>query len=185
MESPAATAGSLRALMLLCCLCLVLCAGPASARLASVPIDDLIARSDAIVIATVAEVSPGPASLGELVYAKAVVQQTLKGSLTGAFSFRASPTWVCDISSAVKDEVALFFLMRQSDGTFALQHAGRGRMPFRKVAGKNYVTVWDEVRLPGSAPTIAGPDSRYDFIVSVELAYVETLIRKYRTASAL
>ena len=169
----------MRRLILLCCLHVLLCADLATAKVASVPIEELIASSDAIVIATVSELIPDSNASSERVYARGLVQRTLKGSLAGSFRFVASPGWICDISGAVKDEIALFFLVRGGDGTFIIKHAGRGRMPFRIVGGGTYVTLWNDVRLPNGARTIAGPDPKYPFIVSVELAYVEALIQKH------
>ncbi len=50
-------------------------------------------------------------------------------------------------------------------------------MPLRTVDGKTYVPLWNDIVLPKAAPTVAGPDPRYGFIVSVELsAYIESLI---------
>jgi hypothetical protein len=150
----------------------------ASARIGSAPIEQLIAFSDAIVVAKVSELLPTSTSEKDLVYATASIQRTLKGSLADSFMFRASSGWICDTSGAVKDETALFFLGRGDDGTFYIQWAGRGRMPLREANGKTYVTLWDNVVLPKDAPTIAGPDPRYGFIKSIELSYVEGLIRQ-------
>jgi hypothetical protein len=155
----------------------------AGARISSVPIEDLIATTDAIVIAKVTELLPTSSDKGDLVYASALVQKTLKGKLSGSFMFMASAGWVCDSSGAIKDETALFFLGHADNGMYYIDMAGRGRMPFREVEGKTYVTLWDEVILPKDAPLIAGPDARYTFIRSVELSYIEGLIRKHRRAA--
>lgn len=156
----------------------------ASARISSISIEELIAQSDEIVIATVTELLPTSTSDKDLVYASASIQRKLKGSLTESFLFQASAGWICDTSGAVKDETALFFLGRGSDGTFYIQDAGRGRMPFRVIDGKTYVTLWDDdVRLPKDSPTVPGPDPRYNFIKSVELTYLEGLIRKQLRAA--
>jgi hypothetical protein len=155
----------------------------ASARIGSTTIEELIARSDEIVIATVSELLPTSTSDKDLVYATASIQRTLKGSLSDSFLFRASAGWICDTSGAVKDETALFFLGRGDDGTFYIQHAGRGRMPLRVIDGKTYVTLWDNVVLPKEAPTVAGPDPRYEFIKSIELTYIEGLVRKQLRAA--
>ncbi len=155
----------------------------ASARIGSAPIDQLIAHSDAIVVAKVSELLPTSTSEKDLVYATASIQRTLKGTLADSFLFRASGGWICDTSGAVKDETALFFLGRGDDGTFYIQWAGRGRMPLREIDGKTYVTLWDNVVLPKGAPMVPGPDPRYDFIRSVELTYIEDLIRKQLRAA--
>ena len=170
----------MRAPNLLSLLCVLFFAVPAVAKVGPLPIERLVTGSDEIVIATVTDVSSAPTQDMQPVYANAVVQRALKGSLAGAFRFRAYPTWSCDVSDAVKDEAVLLFLKRDSDGTFSIQYAGRGRMPLRVADGRTYVTLWDDVVLPAAAPTIAGPDPRYSFIVSVELEYIESLIVKSR-----
>ena len=152
----------------------------ASARLGSMRIEDLVVYSDEIVLAKVTELLPTSGSERDLVYASATVLETFKGSLSGTFLLRASPGGICDDSKAIKDETALFFLNRGDDGIYSIYFAGRGRMPLREVDGKTYVSLWDEVMLPDRAPTIAGPDPRYSFINSVELDYLEALIRKNR-----
>lgn len=48
----------MRSLTLLCALCVFLCAAPASAKVAAIPIEELVAGSDEIVVATVKELSP-------------------------------------------------------------------------------------------------------------------------------
>jgi hypothetical protein len=79
--------------------------------------------------------------------------------------------------AANEGETILLFLYRQDKGTFGIQLFGRGRMPLRKLGGKTYATLWSpEIILPTDAPTIPGPDSRYDFIVSVELDFLEQQI---------
>jgi len=158
------------------CLLGVLMLSSASARISSSPIEELIARSDEIVIAKVTELLPTSSTQGDLVYASASVEKTLKGKLSGSFMFVASADWVCDTSGAIKDETALFFLGHADNGMYYIQMAGRGRMPFRQVDGKTYVTLWDDVLLPEDAPLIPGPDARSTFIRSVELGYIEGLI---------
>ena len=175
--------GNIRTLTNLCCFCIVLFGAPASAKVAAVPLEELVTGSDEIVVATVTEVSSESTS-GPRTYASAVVARTIKGSLQGSFNFLASPTWTCDISDAVKGETVLLFLKQQSDHSFIIQHSGRGRMPLRVVGGRTYVTLWNDVRLPGDAPTVAGPDPRYDFIVSVELSYMKAMILKHKDRKA-
>jgi len=153
----------------------------ASARIAPSTLDDLIADSDEIVIARVTELLPTSSSDRDLVYASATVERTLKGSLKDSFLFRASPAGICDASGAVKDETAVFFLGRNSDGTFYIAGAGRGHLPLREVDGNSYVTFTNAgLVIPDSLPTIPGPDPRYSFIVSVALKNLETMIRNHR-----
>jgi len=160
------------------CLLGMLISVTASARLGSVKLEELVVYSDEIVLAKVTELLPTSGSERDLIYASASVQETLKGSLSGSFLFKASPQGICDDSKAIKDETALFFLDRGSDGIYSIHYAGRGRMPVREVGGKIYVSLWDEVTLPEGAPRIAGPDPKYSFITSVELDYLEAMIRK-------
>jgi hypothetical protein len=166
-------------------LCLLSCLlfASADARISSSPISELIASSDEIVIAKVNELLPTSSDKGDLVYASASVEKTLKGKLAGSFMFMASAGWVCDTSGAIKDETALLFLGRSDNDMYYIAMAGRGRMPFRDVDGKTYVTLYDDVILPPGAPVIAGPDTRYSFIRSVELSYIEGLIRQQRRAA--
>jgi hypothetical protein len=153
----------------------------AGARVAPSSLDDLIADSDAIVIAKVTELLPTSTSDRELVYASATVEKTLKGSLRDSFLFRASSAGICDSSGAVKDETALFFLGRNSDGTFYVKGSGRGRLPLSEIDGKFYVTFSNmEVPIPDSLPTIAGPEPKLSFIISVALEDMETMISRHR-----
>jgi hypothetical protein len=172
---------NLRKVALLPVAVLLLFNAPSNGRIASISIDELIAQSDAIVIATVSEIAADSNSANAIMYATALVQRSLKGSLNGNFRFYASGGWVCDTSSAVQDETALFFLGLSENGTYYIQHAGRGRMPLRDVDGKTYVTLWDDVRLSKGAPMIAGPEPKYQFIKSVELGYLESLVKRQKS----
>lgn len=165
------------------CLLGTLLLSTASARIGSTTIEELIANSDAIVVAKVTELLPTSTRQGDLVYAAARVERSLKGSLTQSFLFTASASWVCDTSGAVKDETALFFLGRGDDGIYYIRHAGRGRMPFRVIDGKTHVTLWKEVHLPEDAPLVPGPDPRYSFIRSVGLDYIEGLVTRQLRAA--
>lgn len=45
--------------------------------------------------------------------------------------------------------------------------------------GNTYATLWSEdVRLPKGTATIAGPESKYSFIRSVELSTLKELVRR-------
>jgi hypothetical protein len=175
----------MRTLTLFFTLCVFLCASPASAKVAAISIEELVAESDEIVVATVTELTPESVLRNQSVFARAAVKRTLKGSLTGTFQFLASPTWTCDSSTAVQGETVLLFLKHHRDHHFVIAHSGRGRMPLRVVSNKDYVTLWSDVRLPSGAPTIEGPEPRSFYIVSVELAYVETLIERHKGTSAV
>lgn len=59
--------------------------------------------------------------------------------------------------------------------------SGRGRMPLRYINHDTFVTLWtDDVILPKDAITIDGPEEEYkNFIRSVALNYIKSLIKKY------
>ncbi len=169
----------MRTLTLFCCLGALLLSGLADGKLASIKIDELIASSDAIVIArisriTSAKVPAHPSRSGNVVYADAIAQRTLKGSVSGQFRFLAQVDFICEVTGAVKEEDALFFLQRYDDGSLAIVAFGHGRMPLRNEDGKLYVSPTALIILPKDVPTIAAlePSSK----VSVELARIEKLI---------
>lgn len=105
---------------------------------------------------------------------EAIAQRTLKGSLSGKFRFLAQTDFICSVTGAVKDELALFFLYRDSSGSFNIMVAGNGRMPLRTWKGKQYVTPTSLIILPEEAQTIPAPGSK--FSLSVELASIEKLV---------
>jgi hypothetical protein len=169
----------MRTLTFFCCLGALLLPGLADGKLASIGIDELMARSDAIVIARVsritsAKVPAHPSRSGNVVYADAIAQRTLKGSVSGKFRFLAQVDFICEVTGAVKDEDALFFLQRYDDGSLAIMAFGHGRMPLRYVDGKLYVSPTSLIILPKDVPTIPALDPSSK--VSVELARIEKLI---------
>jgi hypothetical protein len=171
--------GRMRTVTFFCCLGALLLSSFADAKLASIPIDELIARSDAIVIARVSQITSAkvpahPSRSGNVVYADAIAQRALKGSVSGNFRFLAQVDFICEVTGAVKDEDALFFLYRDSEGSLNIMAFGHGRMPLRTVNGKQYVTPTSYIILPKDVPTIPAldPSSR----VSVELGSIEKLM---------
>jgi hypothetical protein len=169
----------MRTLTFFCCLGAFLLSGLADGKLASIAIDELIARSDAIVIARVsritsAKVPAHPSRSGNVVYADAIAQRTLKGSVSGKFRFLAQVDFICEVTGAVKEEDALFFLRRYDDGSLAIMAFGHGRMPLRTLDGKLYVSPTSLIILPKDVPTIRALDPSSK--VSVELARIEKLI---------
>lgn len=166
------------------CIVLFLYAQAAQSKIAGESIEELIQSSDAVVIATVTQVSEASPSAAGIRFASAETKRTLKGPLLGTVRFRASKEWVCDISDAQIGETVLLFLVGPTDGNFGIALAGRGYMPLRTVHGKKYATLWDDVRLPRDAPVIPGPNPKYTFIVSVELSYIEALVRNHRAPAA-
>jgi hypothetical protein len=71
----------MRTLTLFFTFCVFLCASPASAKVAAISIEELVAGSDEIVVATVTELAPESALRNQSVFARAAVKRTLKGTL--------------------------------------------------------------------------------------------------------
>jgi hypothetical protein len=101
--------------------------------------------------------------------AEAAVLDVLKGSPSRRIRFLASPTWMCDTSTAVTGETALVFLVAdtgehsvrtstKNEVLFRIAHSGRGRMPIRDAAGKRYVDFWaSDILMPVDVPSTAAP----------------------------
>jgi hypothetical protein len=185
---------------------LVLVFLPVAARAAvqEVDLNDLVARSDMIVVATVTKVEVGPDDIQTaedrfhpLKVATAQITETWKGAPVREIRYVASPTWTCDTSSAKEGERVVLFLKKRKGLKFLVDaHAGRGRMPLRDVGKKQYATLQDEVLLPEGTPTIsekktasvlfpaAGPDrpapAPFTFtysVVSIEIGTLRDLVR--------
>jgi len=160
------------------CVALLFCSQIAEAKISAQYIAELIQSSDEVVIATVTEVSEASPSTGGIRFATAETQRTLKGAPLRTVRFNASPGWICSTARADIGETVLLFLYGSKDGNFTIAMAGRGYMPLRDVGGKTYATLsGDDVVLPRDAPVIPGPDPKYSFYVSVELPYIEALIK--------
>lgn len=160
----------------------------ASAKLAPIPIDDLIERSSVIVIAKVSnlatEIVPSHSDINpEVVFADAVVQRTLKGSVPERFRFLAQTHFICSETGAVKDELALFFLYRDENGALGIMAAGNGRMPVGTAQGKQYVTATSIIIFPKDVPTVPALEPGYRR-TSVELAFVEARISRPKNTKA-
>jgi len=169
----------MRILTFLCCLGALLLSGLADAKLGSIGIDQLIKDSDAIVVARVSSITSAtvpahPSRSGKVVYADAIAQRKLKGSVAGKFRVLAQVDFICEATGAVKDEDALFFLRHDSNGSLVILAFGHGRMPLRTVDGKQYVSPTSLIILPKDVPTIPALDPGSK--VSVELARIEQLI---------
>ena len=135
--------------------------------------------------------------------ARVKVLETYKGRWLDVLSFIAQPTWTCDISDAVTGETALLLLYSYTNQRntseqplfspdaspeeleaggattpiFLLMHSGRGRMPVRKIGSQQYVTLWvDDVRVPASIPTVAGPQPNPSYVRSVRLSEIVELM---------
>ena len=163
------------------CLCALLSPMSVGAKLASIPIDELIEHSSVIVLARVSSLSEEtvpahPSRSGEVVFADAVTQRTLKGAIPKNFRFLAQTDFICSETGAVKDELALFFLYRDEKGKLGIMAAGNGRMPVGVVDGKQYVTATSLIIFPKDVATIPALEPGYGK-TTVELAYIEKQIR--------
>jgi hypothetical protein len=156
------------------------------ARVVNITLKELVDRSDLIVLADVVKVEDGPADLklGEEVVtrikiATAQVLEVWKGNAGRQVRYLASRTWACDVSQAKVGERVVLFLAKPNDSPFrAISHSGRGRMPIRDVQGRLYATIRaEDVRLPKGFMTIPGPESKYDFIRSVDLSGLRWTVR--------
>jgi hypothetical protein len=171
--------GFVRPLLLLC-LSALLSPMSVSAKLASIPVDDLIERSSVIVLARVSSLSEEtvlahPSRSGEVVFANAVAQRTLKGAIPRNFRFLAQTDFICSETGAVKDELALFFLYRDEKGELGIMAAGNGRMAAGVVNGKQYVTATSIIIFPKDVATLPALEPGHGGN-SVELAYIEKRI---------
>ena len=163
--------------------CLALATPEVHGKVAGTTLANLVVQADTVVLGTVIRVER---SDGWQV-AHIAVAETLEGAPAPVLLYLASPTWMCDISSATVGEGAMFFLSiaARSEGdpspparlrglpVLQLTSAGRGRMPLREVDGVMFARVWTiDVELPAEVATIPDPDSPG---TSTELAELRTL----------
>jgi hypothetical protein len=138
-------------------------AGPVQAEVGKIDFKDLVVRSDMVVVVTVTKVEAGPKdievwdeSFSPVKVATARVVETWKGKADKDVRFVASPTWVCDISSAKEGEKRVLFLQRLPNSPIMMTtHAGRGGMLLHNVKDKPYAIVSDDVILPTGTRTIS------------------------------
>jgi hypothetical protein len=131
------------------------------AKVRLMSLSEFVEAADFIGVVRVEQVSGGIPFLKRR-RATATVIDSWKGQATGTVTFRAAPTWTCDISDAKKGEEAIVFIRRGE-----LELSGRGRMPIFTREGRRLAAVWPDVRLPPGLVTEAGPEPQYDFIRSV------------------
>jgi hypothetical protein len=170
------------------------------AKVGSVEFAALVKASDVVVLGNVVDVS----TVDGVKVARVKVIETYKGTKVDQLFFLAQPTWICDISEAMKGETALLFLTAYEDrwkgselillkplptrealqragvgqAMFQIVDSGRGRMPLRSVGGEKYATVWvGDVRLPVSVRTISGPKPDRSFIRSAALSDIVGLVQ--------
>jgi len=107
------------------------------AKVGKMALEELVADSKVIVVATVSKVEDSPANtksrdkrLSAVRVATAEVIETWKGAPAREVSFRASPTWTCDVADAeTGEQVVLFLTRREGAPSLTIGHSGRGRMP--------------------------------------------------------
>jgi hypothetical protein len=134
---------------------------PVAAKVVPVALADLTQQAEFIGVVRVDRVSFRiPLVLRR--QATAVVLEGWKGRSEGRLTFRASATWVCDISDANDGEEIVVFVR---DGQ--LLHAGRGRMPIFSRNGRRLAAVWTDVRLPADLRTEHGTDPALQFVRAV------------------
>ena len=162
----------------------------AHAEVAQITLGRLGGIADAIVVGRVARTIEVPVetlpdaevSLTKATVAEVVVLEWLKGKpRPKTLWYWAEGTWTCDVTQAIKGERGLYFLeatgvgdlvtpesmKRLSKATlgaplYRVAWSGRGRMPFRTIAGRDYATIWEgAVEPPSTVDTIPGPDPRY------------------------
>lgn len=141
----------------------VLFPSQAQADVREVTLGNLATRSDLIVVARVVAVQDAPkegqeagSDLGPLRVARAQVIENWKGATVREVQFVASPTWMCDTSSAEVGELVVLFLEKTKGSEYlSIAHAGRGRMPLRVVGSKMYARLSEDVILPDGTPTRA------------------------------
>ncbi|MCU0608016.1 MAG: hypothetical protein MUF78_11540 [Candidatus Edwardsbacteria bacterium] len=154
-------------------------AGSLYAMVGPTDLDSLVGHADRIVIGT----TIGIIEIDSTKIAKVHIERYItKAEKHDTVFILAQPTWQCDISDAKVGERCLWFLedmtsrlTRKERKAFfqgrpynKIEYHGRGRMPFRTVDGRDYVTLWTgDIVLPDTVKTIPGPDRSYDFIRSV------------------
>ena len=149
--------------------------GPvALARVRLMSLSEFVQDSEFIGVVRVARIGVGIPFLKRR-RATATILESWKGRASGSVTFRAAPTWTCDISDAKQGEEVVVFIQGGE-----LQLAGRGRMPIFLREGRRLAAMWPDVRLPPGLATEAGPEPQYDFIRGVGVdalhAVVATLV---------
>lgn len=149
-----------------------LLATPSFAKVAQVELSELVAASDLIGVGRVTAVRR--TILGKRV-ARAQIVENWKG-VSSEVEFLASPTWICDITTASVGDTLVFFLARARGRRYEVLHAGRGLMPVRETTAGPVADFWPDVQLPAEVATLDGPDLEADFIRSVALDVLRSLV---------
>jgi len=161
-------------------LCGLALAFPLDAWVASRSLEELITRSELIVVAKVEKVSDATAGKRD---AKANVTEVWKGSRVETVEFLASPMWACDVSDAKEGETAVLFLIKgKASRSYQIAHSGRGRMPQRTVGGRPSAELYGDLRLPDGITTLTSEGNAWVRCVDVPTlkAIVERQVEQKR-----
>jgi hypothetical protein len=161
------------------------CLGTIACSLVSIPaaragkvipprIDELVEKSERIVLAKVESVQDGPNQ--KVHRAKATVKEVWKGPKVETVEYRIGPKRYLDSSGAALGETVLLFLAKE-DGDWRIAWAGKGRMTLETQNSKEYLSHWDII-FPGGTPSIAFPEDnkRLRYFKGVELKLVKELV---------
>jgi len=99
-----------------------------------------------------------PLFWGKTAYAS--VKEVWKGSASKQISYRASPSWVCDVSKAVPGTDAVVFLDKAQFYGLEITWAGGGRYPLFRDGSTSYIEFYSD-RLPPELASKAIAVSEY------------------------
>lgn len=169
----------MRSLMVFACL------GTIAGSLVSIPdvqaagkviparIDELVERSERIVLAKVESVQARPDQKN--LWARATVKEVWKGPKVETVEYRITPKHPLDSYKAVPGETVLLFLAKE-DGDWRIAWCGYGRMTLETQDSKEYLSYWGVI-FPDGTPSIVfseGKKGRSDR--GIELKVVKELI---------
>ena len=100
--------------------------------------------------------------------AYATVSEVWKGSRYKKLSYRASPSWVCDISTAAAGTDAVVFLDKAYYG-FEIAWAGGGRYPLLKNDNVRYIDTRSDGFPPELAPKIRSGSGYHKYLALDDL----------------
>lgn len=105
-------------------------------------LEALTRSASLIVVAQVENVT----KKGDVSVATARVIDVWKGQSTEIVQFRASKSWVCDISTAIPGEIVVLFLadVGQTD-VKAIAYSGIGRLPVNDAEGRQTVELYSSL----------------------------------------
>jgi hypothetical protein len=109
-------------------------------------LSELAAQSEFIVVAKVNKLVVRT----EGTYASATPVECWKGVASGDLEFIISPTFACDISTAVPGERVVLFLSADASGRLSISHYGRGRMPLVTLAERDIATYYGVILPQGT-----------------------------------